>query len=52
MSLLFQVFLVSDIPDEPLLSPQQVNLVLSVKDGLNNLPRILRIIQVSIKFRY
>ncbi|GFS51481.1 tyrosine 3-monooxygenase [Nephila pilipes] len=40
-----EVFLVSDIPDEPLPSPQQVNLVLSVKDGFNTLPRILRIIQ-------
>ncbi|KAG8183468.1 hypothetical protein JTE90_002850 [Oedothorax gibbosus] len=41
-----EVFLVSEIPDESLPSPpQQVNLVLSVKDGLNNLLRILRIIQ-------
>ncbi|GFR30364.1 tyrosine 3-monooxygenase [Trichonephila clavata] len=40
-----EVFLVSDVPDEPLPSPQQVNLVLSVKDGFNTLPRILRIIQ-------
>ncbi|GFS75084.1 tyrosine 3-monooxygenase [Trichonephila clavipes] len=39
------VFLVSDVPDEPLPSPQLVNLVLSVKDGFNTLPRILRIIQ-------
>ncbi|KFM74226.1 Tyrosine 3-monooxygenase, partial [Stegodyphus mimosarum] len=40
-----EVFLVSDIPEEPLLSPQQVNLVLSLKDGFNTLPRILSIIQ-------